>query len=266
MEDSLQYKIEKYLSGAMTPNEVVAFEKLLNENPEIREELLLSEEINDHLLERRKDYDIPDNEYVGRLRSFLKSDENKEIQQTITNIGKEYSVNSSKSRRSGALMIAASIAAIVFVSLGYWIFGGSVSSEELYVQYYASEDLPSIVKRDGDVSILEKGVVAFQDGKYEEAITFFESYKEKGGDLDPSVFLYTGAAYSEMGNIEQSAENFDHIIQSNSLDASKGLWFKALMYLKANEPNKAKTILEKIASAPSYFNYEKAQELLEKLD
>ncbi len=265
MDDNLQYNIERYLSGAMPPDEVVDFEKLVAENPEVKKELNLFKEINQHLSGERDDYDIPNSVYTNELRSFLRSEEAKDIQKTIAEIGEEQTVASKRKGRSNMLMVAASVVIFLFASLGYW-FLGNPSTDSLYVDYYSQEDLPSIVKRGDDSSSLEKGALAFQDGNHEEAVAYFESYKEAGGDLDPSVFLYLGVAYSKIENIEKSIENFDAIITSNSLDASKGLWFKALAYLKAGQSENAKTILEEIVSNPSHFNSNKAKELLGKLD
>jgi len=52
---------------------------------------------------------------------------------------------------------------------------------------------------------------------------------------------------------------------SRLLDRSKGLWFKALAYLKANDKEKAIETLELIIRRPENFRYQEAKELLKKL-
>jgi len=49
------------------------------------------------------------------------------------------------------------------------------------------------------------------------------------------------------------------------LDRSKGLWFKALVYLKMDDKKSAKHTLKKITENLSNFNYTKAEKLLAEL-
>ena len=264
MDDNLQYKIEQYLSGMMPPDEVVEFEKLIKEKPEVEKELTLFKEINHHLIGNREDYDIPDNEYSNELRSFLKGEESKEIKQGILKIGEEHTRNNRRPRRSSRLLIAASIASILFVSLGYWFFGNS-STEDLYLQYYTQEDLPSVIKRGDDHSLLEQGVLSFQDEQYRDAISYFNNYIKEQQDIDNVVYLYSGMSHLLMKHWELALQDFETMAQSNSLDASKGLWFKALVYLKMGDESKAKKQLQQITQSKSNFNYNKAVMLLKEL-
>ena len=68
----------------------------------------------------------------------------------------------------------------------------------------------------------------------------------------------------ESGNLENAKTTFDQLIESDLLDASKGYWYKALLFLKKGEEQEAKVILEKIKSE-SLYNSLKAGELLEEL-
>ncbi|MCH9661213.1 MAG: hypothetical protein K0U54_09910, partial [Bacteroidetes bacterium] len=110
------------------------------------------------------------------------------------------------------------------------------------------------------------GVLAFQKEEYPEALQHFEVYKSKGLHLNDAVYLYSGMSHIALGDFESGHSDFDILIASNSLDASKGLWFKALAYLKANDTHKAKQMLLEILSDSSNFNTTKAQELFEELE
>ena len=63
---------------------------------------------------------------------------------------------------------------------------------------------------------------------------------EKESKIDTTVFLYIGMTQLNLNKPEAAISSFDKVINSQILDRSKGLWFKALLYVKEDDQNLAK--------------------------
>ncbi|MEL6811420.1 MAG: tetratricopeptide repeat protein [Bacteroidota bacterium] len=263
MDEKLQLKIEAYLGGTLSQEEITLFEEQMDQDPQLAMEVQLSRDVNLHLKGFSSTDVIPDNEYTQKLRETLRN-EGVAIKEAVKEAHKKYAKDTPGFRRRNFLMIAATIAILLVGTFALFNLRGT-SPEKLYAQYYATEDLPSMIKRDDTTSALKEGVLAFQEQDYQMALSSFDAYLKSGVEIDPGVYLYQGAAHMELEAIEEALKAFDKMISSNSLDRSKGLWFKALAYLKAKETENAKSILQDIVDHPEYFNHSQAKELLEDL-
>ena len=56
------------------------------------------------------------------------------------------------------------------------------------------------------------------------------------------------------------------MLNSNSIDSSKGMWFKALVFMKCKDIDALKAILKKISADKNNYNYNKALLVLEELE
>ena len=100
---------------------------------------------------------------------------------------------------------------------------------------------------------------------YKKAEQLFSEHINKQSNFNPNVVLYLGVSNLELNNYDKALLNFEKLIQSNSIDKSKGYWYKTLTYLKMDDRNLAIKELKIIVENPSNYNYNKAKELLEKL-
>lgn len=82
---------------------------------------------------------------------------------------------------------------------------------------------------------------------------------------NPLLFIYSGMAQAELGKLDEAIDQFDLLENSNSLDASRAYWYKALVYLDNDAVQKAKEQLKKLLDTPGNYKFEEAKELLEKL-
>jgi len=265
MTEDLQLKIESYLGGTMPQDEVLIFEQQIESDSQLKEEVLLFMQINLHLSENDIYLSIPQNKYTQDLKAYMASDEAKEIKNTLQIANQTYKEHKVNAKRKKYLLVAATIALLIVSSIGLFFMNELKGFDKLYAQYYTSRDLPSIIKRGEQSSSLEKGVLAFKADSLSKAMEYFNSYKNTQPKEEVAVYLYTGATQLKLNNIQKAIEQFDIVINSNSLDASKGMWFKALTYLKAKDKTKAKAVLIEISKNPSYFNHNKAKEILDKL-
>ncbi len=267
MNDNLREKIEAYLEQKLSPEEVRLFEKEIERNAELREEILLVKQINNHL-SGNKDFEteIPNNEYREKLHSFFNSDDASTIENTLLKVQKEYKEkrNSTTKNRKYYKSIAATVLVLVLGSIGYLIFN-QTNETDLFDQYYSNKDLPSTIQRGDQQSLFTKGVLEFEKENYKSALSYFKKYKEQNKEYNTAFFLYSGVTYTQLKKYELALIEFDIVISSNSLDYSKGLWFKTLAYLKAKDIENTKITLNIILEKESNFKYKKAKKLLKEL-
>jgi thioredoxin-like negative regulator of GroEL len=91
----------------------------------------------------------------------------------------------------------------------------------------------------------------------------FESYIQENPN-DPQVQLYYGIALLETNQIQKSRSVFQKIIQGESLWKEEAQWYLALLYLKTNQPEQVKTLLQQLSS--DNRNYSNAKKLLNQLE
>lgn len=264
MNDQHEHQIESYLAGNLSGDELRQFEKTLAENVELRAEVELARQINLHFSGSTDVSDLPKNEYTQKLSAFLKSDEASVLKSKLRKVADENKTSSTEQKRPRIYLIAAVLTVLVITTLGI-LFLGPDSSQQLYASYYSTEDLPSVISRDSENDVLQLGAEAFQENDFNASLKYFDQYFQTSDEILPSVHIYSGMAYSELGDYKNALVEFDKLINSDALDRSKGLWFKALVQLKMDDRPSAKRTLEELVNSPENFNYTEANELLSEL-
>ncbi|MDY8138110.1 hypothetical protein [Aquimarina sp. 2201CG5-10] len=263
MKEDIQLKIERYISGSMSAEEVRLFEEQIAKDISLRDEVLLSKQINHHYKNNKNQTLSPDNQFTRDLKDFIESEESEQIKTRISSISKTYHNKNTFSRKK-FLFVAATIVLLAMTTFSLILFNTD-TPDELFAQYYHKEDLPSLVKRERQVSILTQGVIAFHENDFEKSAKLLQEYQTQEKNLNPSVYIYSGMAYTQLEDYDLALKEFDKMINANTIDSSKGLWFKALAYLKMNDLKNLETTLKSITSSSSNFKYLEAKELLDKL-
>jgi hypothetical protein len=264
MNDNLKLKIESYISNSMSKEEHDLFEKEIKKNPELKKEINLAKELNHFLIDEYLDYKPSNKKSKKELKEFLKSDQAKNLEETLNKVKNEYHSRKSQPKKLNYFYAAAAVF-LLFMSVIAYNFSNQTTPETLFAQYYSTNDLPSVIKRDNNNDAFKQGVLKFQSKNYKDAISDFKHYESNNKSIDKRMYLYSGIANMELKNYEIAIQDFDKIIQSDLLDNSKGLWFKALLYLKKQDIEKSKNVLEIILKSKTNFKYEAAKKLLEKL-
>lgn len=257
-EDKRTEQIERYLEGMMTPEEISSFEKELLSDSELKKEFDLYKTINNHF----QGISDPISKAIDTtaLETYFKSDEAKSVKESLERAGKVYA--SKKKSFNFPRMMAASVIGLMICISGYFL----LKDDNLYNEYYSSSDLPSLVSRGSNNNILEQTVVAFNNKEYNKVIELSSDYTTNATTINANVFVYSGLAYSELGETSNAIQEFNKLVTSDSIDSSKGLWFMAITYLKNDNQKKTKQVLKKIVEDQENFNYKKAVSLLEELD
>jgi len=262
MSKEFHNKAERYLQGKMSSSEAVEFESLLNENQDLKEEFSILSDMHNHFGGDTTSIEIPENEYTEKLRSALGNEDSAEIKNKLKKARLEY--EKSKGSRTNYFRIAASIVFVLLFGSAIYFFMDSEKSN-LYADFYDPSDLPSVISRSNDNSNVSKAIIEFQNKNYMKALELLDISTETTTNSDIPFLLYHGMASLETGNLDKALSKFNAVINSNSIDRSKGYWFKALAYLKVGEDESAQLVLREIVANPNYFNHKKARDLLDQL-
>ena len=265
MKEQMDQKIEAYLGGDMTPEEQREFELEIAQNPQLQKEVHLSNAIN-HYLNQNSWLSVDDKNQARKeeIEEFINSEQAQVLKSKLIKAAKKYKNQENKKIRFRN--IAISIAAILIIGFFVTILFDSKSGQKLYAEYYSTNDLPSLVKRNSRNDLLQQGLLMFKNDQFDDTVTLLSEYTENVKEVDPLIYSYIGFSYLELGDMKTSIDNFDRLLYSNSIDRSRALWYKTLAYLKYNKTEDAKRVLSEIIRDTENFNYNKAIQLLDELE
>ena len=259
-EEQREAQIERYLSGLMSPEEQTQFELQLKSDEVLKKDFNLYKQLNnafDPSGWSRVDSSID----TTKLDQYFRSQEAKEVKEHLNKAADTY-FSSNKKSGLPRYMVAAMISILVVLG-GYWFMG---SGEVSFDDYYLQSDMPSLVSRADGESTLKNIALNYNEGDFKAALNHYEGYLNSGVDVNEKVYLYGGMAYLQLGQSDKALTAFEKLSSSSNIDASKGLWFSALVYLKDNNIESLKKVLDEIMSDASNFKYKEAKALREKLD
>ncbi len=263
-QEDIYKKIEAYLGEDMPLEEQKQFELRMAQDADLKQSVEVFNEINHHLheeiwlsLERDNKHD----KSVKYIENYIKSDDAIQLKSKLKKAGNHYKNKRSLPKIKYAIT---SIAAVFLIGLAFTFFYKSKLNNDLYTMYFDKDDLPSFVKRGPENKSLSKGIIAFRAQDYKKALPFFERYLNE--TQDPLIYSYIGFSYLETGDFKQALQIFDKLLLSDSLDKSRALWYKSMVYLKQGEDQELKKTLLEIISDSGNFNYDKAKQLVVQID
>ena len=257
--------IENYLLGNASPEEAAAVEKRMSEDIRFRESVLLQKELHASLDEN--DWSFAKKvapKKVQEYEQLFKSKETAQLQEAILQAQLNYKKDTTKSRRPWLYYLSAALI-VVLITIGI-VLQKEQNPQELYVEYYTVSDIPSLVSRGGedDTSLIDAERY-FEDGEYNKALEILTPKVATVTKNKATVLLYKGISEMELAQYEKAHTTFDQLIESDLIDAPMGLWYKALLYLKVEDSEKAKELLLQINASSSNYKYTEAKALLEEL-
>lgn len=260
MEDDIL--IDNYFKGLLSEDEKKSFLERLSTDALFYEKFELEGQLINSLSDDGWDLSKVPNEEVKAYSDLLKKEELLKLKRTLSDVNSKFNEKKSNSTRK---LLYYSVAACIIALLGLQLFfNQNISNQELYYDNIGLNDLPSFISRSDESNPLVNAQELFENKKYEEALLIFK-YEVGSKDVSANVLIYKGIAETELGQYNDAQETFDSLLNSNLLDAQKGYWYKALLYIKQNRVEESKVILSKIVSQELYKNNE-AQKLLKQLD
>ena len=258
MEEKRQEEIERYLHNQMDRNELSIFEKQINSDKQLKEDVLLQIAIHDSFDDNSIGYDqnIYDIDLINKIKIKLKTGELK----TVSNfIRKSTLKHKNKKIIKLATKLITSIAAIFLITFMIH-YNSQKNYQSFYIENADWNNLPSLVEKGDNNSNISQIESLYDSQNYKQIISLIND-----NNKDPYQLIYKGVSYVKLNDFINATITFDKLINTNSLESSRGYWYKLLIYLNQNKLDDAKEILSKILQNKENYNYKKALELSNKL-
>lgn len=231
--------IEAYLNNELLGDVLLSFEKRIDSEPELAEEVSLHRQIRGFVKENE----------VANLKSVVKTWLQEEDASPLPSLeARETSTQSSSNIFTLNLLakIAAGIAVVAGLS---WYFFSNTNSQNLEIEYLTALTIQNPPQLQGadDRAVWAQ---AYCEKKYNNVINFLE----KKTNETPEEVYYLGLSFAAVNQNENALKQFSQKIIIESVYAEKAEWAKALIYLKLNNKNEAKQLLNKIKKSDSEFN------------
>lgn len=259
MEEKVQKEIERYLHNEMNMEERSIFEKQMKSDVLLKEEVLLQiaihESFDDTSIEHTQN--IYDLNLITKIKEQLQSDELRKTSKFIRKSTQKHK-ESNKNNIKLVSKFIASIAAIVLISFMLF-YNYQQNSLSLYNEYADWDNLPSLIEK-GESNVISELELLYDEEEYKKIIS-----RNTTSSKTPYELIYIGASYIKLNDFSNASITFEKLINTNSLESSRGYWYKLLIYLKQDKLNDANNMLTIILNDKKNYNYEKSIELSERI-
>ncbi len=240
MKEEKYILFDQYLQGELTDEARLDFEKKLSENHELASEFESFKEVQIQL-ETKFDFAADRDAFEANLKTISKEHFKPQKTKVI-------------SIKTWTYLVAASVVLL----LGLFLFNPSKPGFEEYNQY----ENAYLTERGDGIENLKQAESAFNAKNYKAAIPLFETVLKENKSAEIQYFY--GISLLENNQIKEAEMAFNEIKLGNSIYKNKAIYGLALAKLKQKDYKGCKEILLTIPS--DYENYDKVQELLDKLD
>jgi TolA-binding protein len=246
--------IERYNAGEMTDSQKKWFEKELEGN------ITLQNEVN---LRKRTD-EILENQNIISLRNKLSGIERKreaEIQYERRNADIQYKrkdvgIQYRKTKVPVYLKYAAVIAGVFLLGSITLFPGKNLTGDEIINRYYKDYEPPTAQRSGGSEADADftMALELFNAHDYSKAAILFNKVV-KHNPRDMQSELLNGAAnFGDKKFLEAKQSYFKVINDNNNLFIENAKWYLALCYVKTNEKDKAIQLLEVIKNEKGIYS------------
>ncbi len=246
MEDDVFEKMEAFINNEMTVEEKQRFENELANDDKLAQRFQLYKKIQDTL-----------------SASQLNKENETSLQQTIVQVNNEHASRPAKvvtfSKANRWYAVAAAVLAVI-VSV-YLFNNDKKSNTELYAQYAVFPALSGT--RGSNDSLLSKAITYYNNKQFTQAKPLLQqSLATDSSDKEIQLAYYICALQTE--NLGEALKGFTNIAATENVFTYQAKWYMALTYLKQNNIDACKLILQQIPADAD--TYTKAQQLLKQLD
>lgn len=241
--------IERYLQGEMSREEIAWFEKELEGNENLKQELNLRKQVNDVLADK------------DMMDFKLQLDE---IHQEIFEVTEksEYSLKIAYRK----VYYAATTLAFLVIVFSFYLMNRNYSNEKLLLKYYnPQQEVVTFRSADPNQSQLSKAMDHYYKKEYKNAIAIFEELLTEDKS-QIGLNLYSGIAHMEIEEYKEANQKFNHIleIQPNPFVESAH-WYLGMCYIMTNERQKAAEQFSTLVKDKGYYS-KQAKEILKRID
>jgi len=241
MNEERYIQFEQYLQEEMTVEERKKFEKQVLEDEEIAAEFSAFKEVLAQL----------DNK-------FRYDEERKTFSKNLLDISDKY-FNKERPKRVLMRPWYFAVAASVVVLFGLFFFGYNPNPS--FNDYNHPEQAHFTERSNTNVNLIQ-AEKAFNDGKFKEAVPFFEAVLKNHKTAE--IQYYYGVSLLQINEYIKAETVFNELKSGTSLYREKSVWNLALIKLKHKDYKGCKQILQTISQDFEY--YDEVQELLRALE
>ena len=230
------YFIERYNAGEMSDTEKQWFQKELDGNEKLRNEVNLSKR-TDEILKNQK---------IMSLRNKLSEIENQ--RNAVKNRVKD-------SKKSAYIKYAAVIAGLILIGSLTLFSGKHLSNKEIVNQYYKAYQPPTSQRsaQSGTDADFTLAMEFYNIHDYDNAAILFTKVLENKPN-DMQTLLLKGVANFEEKKYPEAKQSFGRVIDDkDNLYIDHAKWYLALCYLNTNETEKAKQLFEFIGKESGIY-------------
>ncbi len=252
-------QIDAYLREELSKEERFLFEKELNKRGELYEEFMIHKElctiVNDSdWVTRPFDSNNADKKSV---ETYFRSQDARDFKDIVIKAQNEFQNKEKRQSNKSWIVPLLAVASVVILVI-LFNYNSKTSLDDLYVQYNEWQNLPSLTSR-GEQNDLSIGEELFEEKRYKESYELFLSVTKQ--NRTPGILIYLGLSALELNKYEEALQHMNELIKSDTIDSSKGYWYKAMIYLKQGDREGTITALQTLISG-RHYNTSKAQELL----
>lgn len=244
MANNNNEKIDPYLDGELNEEEKAAFEKSVEQDPQ------LEEEVRQNMLLR----EVVETAYQENLRAHIrtwKSEGSKNSDRQVATI-----------RRLGYRLAAAASVVIILTASIFTMVVPQYSNDRIAARFYEPDaDLGSI-RGSNDADILRQAFENYEQGNFTGAIPGFQRYP----DNDKALYGL-GLSYYQIEDFENAIITFKALAERKNIEyTEKAEFYLLLSYLKADQTGpEFQELLNKVIEEEGYY-VGQAQGIKKKLD
>jgi TolA-binding protein len=271
--------IEKYLAGEMSVSERIWFEKELNGNVELLNEVNLRKNtdkiLEDHkiislrnklsMIEKGRSADIRFEKKEGiqfRSKTGIQFDKKEDIQYS-----KSAGIQFRKLKMPFNLKYAAVIAGIVLIGSITIFSGKNLSNDEIVNRYFKVYEAPA-AQRSGQPLTSDdfsQALELYNTHDYQKAAILFSKVVERN-PRDMQSELLSGVSNFEGKKYPEAKQSFVNVINDNdNLFIETAKWYLALCYVQTDEKKKALQLFEMIKKEDGIYSND-AKKIIRKLN
>ncbi len=243
MNEELYEKIEAFLNGEMDQEARLQFEKQLNANTALQEQVALYKDLQETL-----------------TASFANKTKEEALSATLTALGAEQNRPGAKvvpMRGRRTWMAAAAIILLAVVSIFIINNNPDRTPQQLYASFAVYPQLSGT--RGNNDSLFSAAVSLYNNKNYHAAIPLLQRYLATDS-TDTETRLAYYASLVETGNYAEAMQGLEKISATENVFTNQAKWYTALCLLKQDKKEDCKAVLLTIPEGTD--TYKQAHELL----
>ncbi len=238
--------IERFLKNELSEEERAFFIKRMQEDAAFKEHFILEQQLSETLDEKSWSYaNNKEHNEVKAYEEIIRSDGAKRIKETISEVQETYK-NSQLPNKHFRLKLISGIAAsilVIFSIVKYTIDVEKIDyhrmADRAWDKNFGLDFALRSSPTDSSMIILNKAHEIFENKQYNEVLSLLKKYDSSFVNYKYVVLFRALSAY-KLGEKETSMRLLDTL---NGYEPDVAKWYKGLIYLKANNLEKARKYL-----------------------